>query len=135
MKAIVWQPANVYPSAKLGSGVSVGMFTEIGAFVEVGDDTRIGAHCFIPEGVTIGKRCFIGPMVCMTNDRFPPSDISQWEKTIVEDGASIGAGSTIICGITIGKNSLIGCGSVVTKTVPPDEIWAGVPAVKLRNKT
>jgi len=86
---------------------------------------------FLPGGVSIGKNCFIGPHVCFTNDRYPPSD--NWEDTIVKDGASIGAGCVIICGVTIGSGSIIGAGGVVTKSVPPGEIWAGNPASKLRD--
>ena len=134
VKATIWKPSNVYDSVKLGEDASVGKFTEIGHEVVVGDRTRIGAHCFIPEGVTIGKDCFIGPMTCMTNDRFPPSDKSKWERTIISDGASVGAGTTILCGITIGKKAMIGCGSVVLRSVPDGEIWAGVPAKKLRKR-
>lgn len=131
MKTAVWQPSNVYRSAKLGKGVSVGAFTEIGENVEVGGGTRIGALCFIPEKVKIGKGCFIGPHVCFTNDLYPPSDKAQWLPTIVQDGARIGAGVTVLCGVTIGRGALVGCGSVVTKNVPCQEIWAGNPAHKI----
>jgi acetyltransferase-like isoleucine patch superfamily enzyme len=134
MAPTIWEPSNVYASAKLGEDVSVGKFTEIGPEVSIGDRTRIGAHCFIPEGVSIGNDCFIGPMVYMTNDRFPPSEKSKWKKTIIEDEAAIGAGVTILCGVTIGRKSMIGCGSVVVQSVPPNEIWVGVPAKKLRDR-
>lgn len=130
----IWQPSNVYPTAVLGDGVSVGMFSEIGDGVRIGNNSRIGAMSFIPAGVTIGNNCFIGPHVCFTNDRFPPSDKTKWEETVVEDEAAIGAACTILCGVIIGRGALIGCGSVVTKSVPPGEIWAGVPAKKLRDK-
>lgn len=129
----VWHQPNIY-GAHFGNHVSVGSFTEIGKNVKVGNDTRIGAQCFIPEGFTIGNNVFIGPRFCGTNDAHPPSPKSKWEKTVIEDGASIGAAVTLVCGITIGAGALIGCGSVVTKSVPPNEIWAGVPAKKLRDK-
>lgn len=132
MSTKVWPPSNVYPSAIFGENVSVGAFTEIGHLVKVGDNTRIGAHCFIPEGVTIGANCFIGPMVCFTNDRYPPSPKENWEKTVVEDGARIGASVTVICGVRIGAGALVGAGSVVSKDIPPKEIWAGVPAKRKR---
>lgn len=135
MKATIWQPSNVYRSAVLGEDVSVGTFTEIGHNVTIGDNTRIGAHCFIPELVTIGRNCFIGPRVCMTNDKYPPSPKENWEKTTIKDGASIGAGTVILCGVTIGENAMVGCGSVVTKSIPANEIWAGVPAKFKRKRT
>lgn len=133
-EAKIWQPCNVYRSAVLGEDVSVGAFTEIGPNVKIGRGTRVGAHCFIPEGVTIGDDCFIGPRVTFTNDRFPPSPKENWETTIVEDGAAIGAGVTIVCGGSIGKGALVGAGSTVTHSIPAGEIWAGNPAKFLRRK-
>lgn len=130
----VWQPCNIMPTAHLKEGVSVGVFTEIGTMVKIGENTRIGAQCFIPEGVIIGKNCFIAPRVCFTNDLYPPSDRENWQKTIIEDYAAIGANSTILCGLIIGKNSTVGAGSVVTKNIPENEIWAGNPAKFLRKK-
>lgn len=132
--AVIWQPSNVYKTAKLGKGVSVGAFSEIGHNVEVGDYTRIGAMCFIPEGVTIGKHCFIGPKTCFSNDMYPMQDKNKWQNTIVEDGASIGANASIRPGVIIGKNALIGMGSVVCCDIPANEIWAGNPAKFIRIK-
>jgi UDP-2-acetamido-3-amino-2,3-dideoxy-glucuronate N-acetyltransferase len=131
---MIWSPANVYPSAKLGKQVSIGTFCEIGHLVSIGDDSRIGAMTFIPEGVTIGKRVFIGPRVTFTNDKRPPSPKSEWLKTVVEDGARIGAAVTILPGLRIGAGALIGSGAVVTKSVPPGEVWAGVPAKRLKGR-
>jgi len=129
----VWQPSNVYDTARLGRDVSIGTFTEIGPNVVVGDRVRIGAMCFIPEGVTLEDDAWIGPRCTFTNDRFPPSDKSAWEKTIVKRGARLGAGCTVLPGIVIGEGALIGAGSVVTKDVPAGETWAGVPAKPLFN--
>jgi acetyltransferase-like isoleucine patch superfamily enzyme len=127
---VIWGISNIYRSAKLGKNTNVGWFCEIGENVEIGDNTRIGAFCFIPELVTIGKDCFIGPRVTFTNDKFPSnhSPKENWQPTIVKDGASIGAASTILCGIMIGENALIGAGSVVTHDVPAGETWCGNPA-------
>ena len=65
-----------------------------------------------------------------TNDRYPHAKNADWkiERTLVKKGASIGAGSTILCGVTIGEKAMIGIGSVVTKDVPAGEVWVGNPA-------
>jgi len=130
----IWFPVNIYPSAKIERNVSIGMFSEIGHNVSIGENTRIGFGCFIPEGVTIGKDCFVGPRVTFSNDRYPPSHPWQWQKTNIEDGVAIGAGSCIRPGITIKQGSMIGMGSIVTYDIPEDEIWAGNPARYLRSK-
>lgn len=108
-----WGISNIYQTAKIGNNVNIGTFCEIGNHVEIGDDTRIGAFCFIPELVKIGKDCFIGPRVTFTNDKYPSnhSEKESWQKTFVEDGANIGAGVVVLCGVTIGKNALVGAGS------------------------
>jgi acetyltransferase-like isoleucine patch superfamily enzyme len=132
----IWMPSNVYPSAVIGKDVSIGVFSEIGP-CHIGDGVRIGAMAFIPEGVYIEPGAWVGPRCTFTNDRFPPSEKSRWQKTYVREGARLGAGVTVICGVTIGAGALIGAGSVVTRDIPPGEIWAGCPAKKLkrRNKT
>ncbi len=127
----IWQPCNVYPTAKIGKDGSIGAFCEIGNNVVIGDRVRIGAMTYLPEGVTVEDDCFIAPRVTCTNDKFPPSGKENWQKTLIKRGASIGAGVTIVCGVTIGEYALIGAGSVVTKNVGDREKWYGVPAQKI----
>ena len=127
----IYQPCNIYPSAKIGQWVNIGTFTEIGHNVVIGDRVRIGAMCFIPEGVTLEDDAWIGPRVTFTNDMYPPSGPEKWKQTLVKKGARIGAAATILPGVVIGENALIGAGSVVTHNVPAGEIWAGVPARQL----
>ena len=132
-------------------GCEVGAKTKIGAFVEIQKNARVGKNCkisshtFICEGVTIGDNCFIGHGVVFINDNRPRSVNERGEqeneqdwadrfvKTTLEDNVSIGSNATILGGITIGSGSTIGAGSVVTKDVPPKQIWAGNPARKLRD--
>lgn len=125
-------------------GCSIGDRTKIGTFVEVqkgvtiGADCKISSHTFICEGVTIEDRVFVGHNVTFTNDKMPRAtnqdgsmqSADDWvcEPTRIEEGASIGSSVTIICGITIGRNAIIGAGAVVTKDVPPNAVFAGVPA-------
>jgi len=102
----------------------------IGETVKIGTGCKIQEFAFIPDNVEIGNNVFIGPHVCFTNDKYPPSN-GKWKndpKTMVEDFASIGAGSVILPSIRIGKGAVIGAGSVVTKSVPDGETWYGNPA-------
>lgn len=113
----------------------VGHGLVIHSHVWVGDDVclpyglKMQAFCFVPNGVELGINVFLGPRVTFTNDHKPPHDV--FRKTIVKDGASIGAGAIIVCGVTIGENALIGAGAVVTHDVPDGEVWVGNPARKL----
>jgi UDP-2-acetamido-3-amino-2,3-dideoxy-glucuronate N-acetyltransferase len=135
----IWEPCNIYKTAKIGNNVNIGTFTEIGPNVEIGDDTRIGGQCFIPEGVKIGKNVFIGPKVCFTNDKYPPCPLNtkenhkeNWLTTIIENNVSIGAGCVILPGVVIKSGAMIGAGSVVTKNIPSNEVWCGNPAKKMK---
>ena len=87
------------------------------------------------DGVNIKKNVFIGPGVVFTNDYFPRADSKKWKikKTIVGFGASIGANSTIVCGVKIGKRSMIAAGSVVIDDVGDYELVAGNPAKLKKN--
>ncbi len=125
-------------------GCSIGDNTKIGAFVEiqksakVGKNCKISSHTFICEGVTIKDDAFIGHNVTFINDKYPEATNQRgnlqaeedWSvvPTIVEEGASIGSGVTILCDVTIGTGAIIGAGSVVTRDIPAGEIWAGNPA-------
>jgi acetyltransferase-like isoleucine patch superfamily enzyme len=148
----------IAPDVKLGKdvrifsfvnlyGCEIGDQTRIGAFVEIQKGARIGARCkisshtFICEGVTIEDEVFIGHGVTFINDAFPRATTdgslqteADWTcvPTLVKHGASIGSGTTLLCGITVGEHALVGAGSVVTKDVPPYTVVAGNPARFLR---
>ena len=149
----------IAPDVKLGQRVRIFAFTNLYG-CEIGDDTRIGAFVEIQKGVRVGKRCkisshsflcegvtiedevFIGHGVTFINDRFPratntdgsPQTEADWKcvSTTVKQGASIGSGATILCGVEIGKRATVGAGSVVTKNVPEGVVVAGNPARPLR---
>lgn len=127
---------NLY-NCVIGEDCNIGAFVEIGGAV-LGNRVSIAAHCFIPPGVTIEDDVFVGPSTVFANDRHPPSRksgrVPDWqpEKTLVKRGASIGAGACILPGVTIGEGARIGMGAVVTKDVPPDATWVGIPAQELR---
>lgn len=138
----IFQFVNAY-NCELGDDCKVGAFVEIQKGVSIGNRCKISSHSFLCEGVVIENDVFIGHSVTFINDRFPRASVeggglqteADWklEHTTVKNGASIGSGSTILCGITIGENAIVGAGSVVTKNVEANTIVAGNPARKLRN--
>lgn len=129
----IWAFSHVSKNAKIGKNCVIGEGVHIGPNVVVGDNVRIQNHSLLYEGVTIGNNVFIGPNVVTTNDIYPRST-GDWKhrfrNTIFKDGCSIGANSTIICGVTIEENALIGAGSVVTRDVEKDTVVYGNPAKK-----
>jgi UDP-2-acetamido-3-amino-2,3-dideoxy-glucuronate N-acetyltransferase len=133
---------NLY-GCEIGDNTRVGSFVEVGKNVKIGKNCKIEAFAFIPDGVTIEDNVFVGPHACFTNDKIPraaspsgPLNGVEWtlEKTLVKEGASIGANATIVCGVTIGRNALVGAGSTVTKDVADGTTVVGNPA-KVITKT
>jgi UDP-2-acetamido-3-amino-2,3-dideoxy-glucuronate N-acetyltransferase len=149
----------IAPDVKLGKGVRIFGFTnlygceigddvKIGTFVEIQKGARIGARCkisshtFICEGVELEDDVFVGHNVTFINDLFPRATNASgqlqteadWQcvPTRVQQGASVGSGATLLCGITVGPRAVIGAGSVVTRDVPADAVVAGNPARVLR---
>lgn len=132
---------NLY-GCEIGDETRIGTFVEIQKGVKVGARCKISSHSFICEGVTIEDGVFVGHGVVFVNDRYPKAvnpdgglkDSKDWncERTLVKNGASIGSGSTLMCGITIGENALVGAGSVVTRDVKDGATVAGNPAKPIR---
>ena len=140
--------ANVSDAATIGKGTKVWINVQIREDVVIGEDciiskdvyidhaVRIGDRCKVQNsvsvynGVTIGNDVFIGPNVSFTNDKVPRAFYTDWKitPTFVETGASLGANSTIVCGVTIGEYAMVAAGSVVTKTVAPYTLVMGNPA-------
>jgi UDP-2-acetamido-3-amino-2,3-dideoxy-glucuronate N-acetyltransferase len=126
----IWHWAQVREGARIGQRCKIGKDVYVDVDVSIGDDCKIQNFASIYQGVTLGSRVFVGPHVCFTNDRYPRSVSPGWRvvPTKVEDGASLGANSTIMCGITIGQNAMVAGGAVVTENVPAHALVAGVPA-------
>src|SRR5215470_15715991 len=128
---------NLY-GCEIGDNTKVGTFVEVQKNAQIGKNCKISSHTFICEGVTIEDDVFIGHGVTFINDSYPRATTaegelqteSDWkvEKTLVQKGASIGSGATILANVIIGENAVVGAGSVVTRDVPADTIVAGNPA-------
>lgn len=131
----VWQFCIVLPGAVIGENCNINCHVFIENDVTIGNNVTIKAGVQLWDGITIEDNVFVGPNTTFTNDKSPKSQVypSQFLKTIVKKGSSIGANATILPGITIGENSMVGAGSVVTKSVPDNEIWIGNPAKFYKN--
>ena len=146
--AVVGDGTQIWHQSQIREGVRIGRFCRVGKGVYIDVNVSVGNHCKIQnfasvyQGVTIGDRVFVGPHATFTNDLLPRAARTDWKvhpgedkspdwevvPTVVEDGASIGANATILCGITIGANAMVGAGAVVTKDVAPHALVYGNPA-------
>ena len=128
--SVVWHWAQIREEARIGRGCTIGKDVYVDREVVIGDSCKIQNFATLYRGLKVGNSVFIGPHVCFTNDTYPRASTTDWKiiDTRVEDGASIGANATVLCGITIGRNSMVAAGAVVTKDVPPHALVAGVPA-------
>lgn len=126
----IWQFCVVLPKARIGEKSNICSHCFIENDVIIGDNVTIKCGVQIWDGIRVEDNVFIGPNVTFTNDKFPRSKQypEKFENTIIRKGASLGAGSTVLCGIEIGENAMIGAGSVVTKNIPANELWVGNPA-------
>lgn len=126
----IWQYCVILEKAVIGKNCNINCHVFIENDVIIGDNVTVKPGVQIWDGLRIGNNVFIGPNVTFTNDLVPRSKVypESYTKTIIGEGASIGANSTIIAGITIGRFAFVGAGSVVTKSLPPFTIWYGNPA-------
>ena len=123
---------NIY-GCTIGEYSAVGPFVEIQRGVTIGRLCKVESHSFICEHVTIGNDVFIGHGVMFTNDKYPViKSPVVFEKTIIDDGVSIGSGAVIGPGVHIGQHALIGAGAVVLKDIPAYTTAAGNPARIIR---
>jgi UDP-2-acetamido-3-amino-2,3-dideoxy-glucuronate N-acetyltransferase len=130
----IWAFSHISSNVTIGDDCVIGEGVHIGPNVVIGNNCKIQNHSLLYEGVTIEDDVFLGPNTVTTNDFIPQvggdwKNSNRFKKTLFKQGCSIGANSTIICGITIGENSLIGAGSVVTKDIPSDSKAYGNPAI------
>ena len=126
----VWHFVHVRENAEIGRNCVLGHSVYVGKGVKIGDDVKLENRATLYQGVKIEDKVFVGPHVTFINDPHPRSFSTNWRivETLVREGASIGAGSVVVCGVTIGEYAMIGAGSVVTKDVPSHSLAYGNPA-------
>lgn len=128
----IWHFCHIQRGARIGENCSFGQNVNVSNHVKIGNGVKVQNNVSIYEGVELEDYVFCGPSMVFTNDLTPrakyPKRTAGYKKTLIREGASIGANATIVCGHTIGKWAMIAAGAVVTKDVPNYALMAGVPA-------
>jgi UDP-2-acetamido-3-amino-2,3-dideoxy-glucuronate N-acetyltransferase len=127
----IWHFTHICAGARIGDGCSLGQNVFVGNDVSIGNRVKIQNNVSIYDAVTIEDDVFCGPSMVFTNVYNPRAGIvrkSQYRRTMVRRGASIGANATIVCGVTIGTYAFVGAGAVVKRDVPDFALVVGVPA-------
>jgi len=128
----IWHFSHILSNVIIGENCIIGQNVCIGPNVKIGNNVKIQNNVSVYEGVTLEDDVFCGPSMVFTNVYTPrsahPKKKEEYLKTLVKKGVTIGANSTIICGITLGKYSFVGAGSVTTKDIPAYSIVYGVPS-------
>ena len=132
----IWHFSHIQSNATIGHNCSIGQNVNVGNNVKIGNFVKIQNNVSVYEGVELEDYVFCGPSMVFTNIlnprcKYPQRGSEFYLKTLVKEGASIGANSTIICGNTIGKYSFIAAGAVITANVDDYSLMAGVPAKRL----
>jgi UDP-2-acetamido-3-amino-2,3-dideoxy-glucuronate N-acetyltransferase len=129
----IWAFAHVMRGAQIGAECNICDHTYIEGDVIVGDRVTIKSGVYLWDGLRVGDDVFIGPQATFTNDPFPRSrEPFHCLTTVVERGASIGAGAVLLPGIRVGEGAMVGAGAVVTADVPAHAVVVGNPARVLR---
>lgn len=131
----IWYFCHIQKGAKIGENCSFGQNVNVANNVRIGNGVKVQNNVSIYEGVELEDYVFCGPSMVFTNDLTPrakyPKGTIEYKKTLIKEGASIGANATIVCGHTVGKWAMIAAGAVVTKDVPDFALMAGVPAKQI----
>ncbi len=129
----IWHFCHVMPQAIIGTNCNIGQNVFVDNNAIVGNGVKIQNNVSVYQGVVLEDGVFVGPSVVFTNVINPRSFIerkSEFKKTLIKKGATIGANATIVCGISIGEYALVGAGAVVTNDVPAYGLMMGNPATQ-----
>ena len=127
----VWHFCHIQSGAVIGRNCSLGQNVNIASHVRIGDGVRIQNNVSVYEGVELEDNVFCGPSCVFTNVNTPRAHFpvhGVYARTLVREGASLGANSTVVCGHTVGRSALVAAGAVVTHDVKDYALVAGVPA-------
>lgn len=130
----IWHFCHIQKGAEIGKNCSIGQNVNVANNVIIGNNVRIQNNVSVYEGVALEDNVFCGPSCVFTNVSTPRAHYPVhgiYGKTLIKNGASLGANSTVVCGHTIGRSALIAAGAVVTKNVKDFALMAGVPAKQI----
>ncbi|WP_374660454.1 acyltransferase [Inhella sp.] len=130
----VWHFAHICAGARIGKGCSFGQNVFVGNDVLIGDNVKVQNNVSVYDAVTLESDVFCGPSMVFTNVYNPRSAVmrkNEYRRTLVRQGATLGANCTIVCGVTIGRYAFVGAGAVVQKDVPDFALMVGVPAKQI----
>ena len=129
----IWHFSHVMKGSKIGRDCVLGQNVNVAPRVIIGDRFKIQNNVSLYEGVVLEDEVFCGPSMVFTNVINPRSGIerkSEYKKTFVRKGATLGANATVVCGVTIGRHAFIGAGAVIITDVPDYALMLGVPAIQ-----
>ena len=127
----IWHWVHVCPGARIGERCSLGQNVFVGNDVVIGNNVKIQNNVSVYDAVTLEDDVFCGPSMVFTNVYNPRAAVTrknEYRRTLVRQGATLGANCTIVCGATIGRYAFVGAGAVVQKDVPDFALVVGVPA-------
>ena len=127
----VWHFAHVCGGASIGPGCSLGQGVFVGNDVVIGANVKVQNNVSVYDAVTLEDDVFCGPSMVFTNVYNPRSAVvrkNEYRRTLVRQGATLGANCTIVCGATVGRHAFVGAGAVVNRDVPDFALMVGVPA-------
>ena len=127
----VWHFAHISAGARIGSHCSFGQGVYVGDDVLIGQRVKIQNNVSVYDAVTLEDDVFCGPSMVFTNVHNPRSAVTrkaEYRRTLVRQGATLGANCTVVCGTTVGRYAFVGAGAVVSRDVPDFALVVGVPA-------
>jgi len=130
----VWHFSHVCGGARIGEHCSLGQNVFVGNDVSIGSGVKIQNNVSVYDAVTLEDEVFCGPSVVFTNVYNPRAAVSrkaEYLRTLVKQGATLGANCTIVCGTTVGRYAFVGAGSVINRDVPDFALMVGVPARRI----
>ena len=123
----------VLRSCEIGNDVCIWSHCTVDPDARLGNRVKLHNHVYVSQGTVLEDDVFVGPGSAFLNDKYPPRyDKTQWQPPIVRRGAILGGGVLICPGVEIGERAIIGAGAVVTRDVPPGQVWLGIPARRVR---